>query len=372
MKGDVLYRTLDDLAAFNAAKADPHLFVNLLPKNGTLVIDEVQKVPELLSAIKLVVDNSNRPGQFLLTGSANILTLPTVQESLAGRVGKVRLRPMARGEVLQKKPQFLTDAFDKKFHLPKTQETRDELIDLIFAGGYPEALRLPAKARKDWHNSYIDALIENDLNSYANLRQKDTLADLLKILAAWSSKFMDISAIGAGLALDRRTLANYISALTAFYLIEPVSPWLKTDYERVNKMQKLFMTDTGMMTALLGWKPSFLNEDADKAGKAFETLAFTELAAQIDAFGSEYRLYHYRDREKREIDFLVERDDGHILAIEVKSGLTIRKSDFKPIEWFRANIAKKNPVYGIILYTGRDVMPFGDDCWAIPFSALWG
>jgi predicted AAA+ superfamily ATPase len=365
------YRTLDDVAARQAAESDPHLFVDHAPEQGTLIIDEVQKVPDLLSAIKKVVDKDNRPGQFLVTGSANILSLPTVTESLAGRISKVRLRPLSQGEIVGAKPVFLRQAFAQKFARPKTRFSRNDLINVIFRGGFPEAIRLEGPSRKNWHVDYVDALIEHDLNDVMNIRHVDVMKELVRVLAAWSSKFMDISALGAGLAADRRTLASYISALQAFYIVEAVPAWRKTDYDRVGKQDKIFMADTGMMSALLSWKQADLASDADKAGKAFETFVHNEIAAQIDATEEGYYLYQYRDRDKREIDFLVEGDDHALLAIEVKSGITVRQIDFKYIEWFRDNLAKKSLLVGIVLYAGEEILPFGKNLWAVPFDCMW-
>ena len=197
------------------------------------------------------------------------------------------------------------------------------------------------------------------------------MKDLLKALAAWSSKFMDVSTIGANLAADRRTLASYISALRAFYIVESVPAWQKTDYDRVGKASKLFMVDTGMIAALLNWKTSDFFCGPDKIGKAFETFAYNELAVQIDAAEDAYQLYHYRDKDKREIDFLIERDDRHKLAIEIKSGISIKKSDFRHIEWFRDNLSKGVPVIGVVLYAGDDILPFGKNLWAVPFDCMW-
>ena len=197
------------------------------------------------------------------------------------------------------------------------------------------------------------------------------MKDLLQVLAAWSSKFMDVSAIGANLAADRRTLASYISALRVFYIVESVSAWQKTDYDRVGKASKLFMADTGMIAALLNWKTANFASDADKAGQAFETFAYNELTVQIDAAEDDYQLYHYRDKDKREIDFLIERNDRHRLALEIKSGIGIKKSDFKHIEWFRDNLSKGAPVIGVVLYAGDDILSFGKNLWAVPFDCMW-
>ncbi|MBI3441788.1 MAG: ATP-binding protein [Proteobacteria bacterium] len=365
----VEYRTLDDATLRQAAENDPQGFVESGRKNGTLIIDEVQRVPDILTAVKKVVDQNNRPGQYLLTGSANVQSLPTVQESLAGRVAKIRLRPLSQGEISRREPRFLDRAFSRDFR--SEQHTRKDIVDFAFRGGFPEAVRLPADKRKNWHQDYIDALIERDLKDVANIHKTDVMRELVDILAAWSSKFMIVSDIGAGLALERKTLASYISALEALYLVETVAPWTKTDYDRVGKQSKIFMSDTGMMAALLGWKPEQMQLDSDRAGKMFETFAYNQLAAQIDTHDNMYRLYHYRDREKREIDFLIEREDQSLLGVEVKSGSTVRGGDFQHLRWFEANLTKKGkPFTGIVLYTGESVVPFGDNLWAVPFGAL--
>jgi predicted AAA+ superfamily ATPase len=372
VSGRAAYRTLDDVAVRQAAESDPHLFIDLFSEGKTLIIDEIQKVPDLVPAIKKVVDQNNRPGQFLITGSANILNLPTVTESLAGRIGKVRLRPLSQGEIDGVKPTFIENAFAQNFKRPKNRYSRNDIIGMIFRGGFPEAIRLEGKARRNWHIDYVDALISHDLNDVMNIRQIDVMKDLVTVLAAWSSKFMDISAIGSVFSSDRRTLLNYISALRSFYIVDTVPAWHKTDYDRVGKQDKIFMADTGMMTALLGWKPADLGSDPDKPGKVFETFAYNEIVAQIDASEDVYYLYQYRDREKREIDFIIERGEKNILAIEVKSGITVKKTDFKHIEFFRDHLAQKKTVIGIVLYAGDEILPFGKNFWAIPFDCMWG
>jgi uncharacterized protein len=365
------YLTLDDASTRQSALEDPRLFVAPTTGKDTLIIDEVQKAPDLLPAIKQVVDTDNRPGQFLLTGSANVLTLPTVTESLAGRIGKVRLRPLTQGEVLGARPGFLHNAFAQKFAVPAKRYGRDALTDIVFRGGFPEAMRLAGKARRSWHQDYVDALIEHDLKDVANIRHADVMRDLVKVLAAWSSKFMDIAAIGAGLAVDRRTLSGYVAALQAFHLLESVPAWYKTDYDRVGKQSKLFMADTGMMTALLGWRLDSVGTEGEKIGKVFETLAWNELAAQAEAAEDSFTLYQYRDREKREIDLLIEDDAGDLLAVEIKAGLTVRRKDFAHVEWFKSNLAKRRKVTGVMLYAGPEILPFGDNLWAVPFDGLW-
>jgi len=367
----VEYRTLDDAIFRKAAEEDPHLFVEGILSRRTLIIDEVQKVPDLLSAVKKVADQDNRPGQFLLTGSANIQSLPTVQESLAGRVGNIRLRPLSQGEIGGRKADFLDRAFTQSFRGKTTHYDRHTVIDMAFRGGFPEPVRLGNTQRKGWHADYVDALIAHDLADVAHIRQRHVMRELVEILAAWSSKFLDITKISSGLAIERKTLASYISALQSLYLIEAVPAWNKTDYARVGKQAKLMMTDSGMMTALLGWKPNDLAMDPDKPGKLLETFVHHELSCQIDAAEEACKLYHYRDREKREIDFLIARADRSLLGVEVKSGVTVKGQDFKHLKWFKENLAGTRTFVGLILYAGEVAVPFGKDMWAVPYGNLW-
>ncbi|MEO0443730.1 MAG: ATP-binding protein [Pseudomonadota bacterium] len=366
---DAAYLTLDDTTLEAAAQNDPHTFVKHQSK--TLIIDEIQRVPSLLTAIKKVVDEDNRPGQYLLTGSANIQALPNVQESLAGRVSNIRLRPLSQGEQQQKTPSFLERAFSG--HVDKGSEfyDRDTLLDIALSGGFPESLTLDSLERKAWHLDYIQAMLERDLKDIAKIQRQDAMRELVSVLAAWSSKFMDIASIGKGLSIRRPTVESYISALEALYLVERVRPWTKTDYERVGKQSKLFMTDCGLMASLLGWRMDQIRLDSDRSGKLIETFAFNELASQVDVHKPRYQLYHYRDREKREIDFIIEREDGALLCVEIKAGSSVKNNDFKHIHWFKKHLAKDNPVTGVILYSGEHIAAFGEGLWVVPFGELW-
>ena len=363
------YRTLDDLALRQLAESDPHGFVQHDGK--TLIIDEVQRVPALLSAIKLVVDDDMRPGQYLLTGSANIQSIPGAQESLAGRISKIRLRPLTQGEILGVKPNFLASAFKQSFKKADKVYDRSALIKMGMRGGFPETLKLKSHERPKWHRDYVNALLDRDLKDIAKITRQSAMRELVNILAAWSGKLMDVSAIGAGLSIQRPTVESYINALETLYIVERVSPWTQTDYGRVGKQHKLFMTDGGLMSSILRWNETQVALDADRSGKLIETFAFNELAAQIDASGGLYELSHYRDREQREIDFVVERNDGALLGIEVKAGSALGDGDFKHLKWFQEHIAKDRPFTGIVLYSGVHAGSMGSNLWAVPFGSLW-
>ena len=370
------YRSLDDTAMLEFALYDPKGFVmNRVSKDAhakTMIIDEIQKAPKLVPEIKLVVDRDKRPGQYLLTGSANILTLPTISDSLAGRVKYLRLRPFTVGETLGKKPVFFERAFNGDFPVKITGYNKADIIDLAFRGGYPEAVAINNfRHRKDWHKDYVQAIIERDLKDIANIRRKDTLLSLFGILASWSAKFMELSQISSSLSVNKDTLDSYINILVSMCMFEKVSPWLKTDYERIGKRPKFYAADTGIMASFLGWNQKDVFMDNDRSGKLIETFIFQELAALID-LENKYTLSQYRDRLDREIDFLVERDDGALLGIEVKAGHNVSKSDFKPQEWFAENILKnKKPYTGIILYSGDRTIQFTENMLAVPTAALW-
>ena len=363
------YRTLDDVTLRDAAENDPQNFIK--HRIDTMIIDEVQRVPTLLSAIKKAVDDDTRPGQYLLTGSANIQSLPTVKESLAGRVAKIRLRPLSRGEICGTGSQFIESAFEQSFKSVKKHDDRDAVLEMALMGGFPEPLLLKGRGRKRWHTDYIGAILERDLSEIARIHRKDAMRQLVNVLAAWSGKFMDLSAIGSGLSIQRPTIESYINALEALYLAERINPWTKSDYARIGKQSKLFMADSGLMASLLGWQMDDVRLDPDRSGKLVETFAFNEIMAHIDAADGRYELFHYRDREKREIDFLIEREDNALLGIEIKAGSAVGKNDFKHLRWFQNNLAKKRPFVGIILYTGELPVSFGHDLWAIPFGLLW-
>jgi len=245
------------------------------------------------------------------------------------------------------------------------------MLDIAFRGGFPEAIRLDSNERYQWHRDYISALLARDLLDIARITRHGAMRELVAILAAWSGKFMDISSIGSGLSIRRATIETYINALETLYLVERVQPWTRTDYERVGKQSKLYFADSGLMTSILRWRIPQVELDPDRSGKLIETFLFNELAAQVDASNGKYELFQYRDREQREIDFLIERDDMALLGIEIKTGSVISTSDFKHLRWFKDNIAKNRPFIGIVLYSGEYAGSMGENLWAVPFAALW-
>ena len=383
VSGEAVYRTLDDPRSLGFALDDPVGFVR--HGDGLMVIDEVQRAPDLLLAVKMDVDANQRYGRYLLTGSVHIQSLPTVRESLAGRIRKVRLRPLGEGEVLGGSPGFIRDAFDGAFRLPATRlpatrgtdpgvdaRDRDAYIALAMRGGFPEVVGIEdARDARKWHEDYLAALVDRDLRDIANIGRKDGLVKLVEVLAAWSSKEADISKIGASPPISRPTIESYINALEALYVVERVRPWHSNDYSRITKRDKIFMTDSGFMSSVLKWTFEGVRTDGDLAGKLIETFVFNQLSAILEAQKDTHDLYHYRDRDGREVDLLVQNGNGDILGIEVKAGSVPQRSMLKHLDWFKRNLAAGRNFKGVVLYTGDQVVSYGDDMWAVPIRSLW-
>ncbi len=361
------YRTLDEETFRKSALYDPEGFV--VSDYQTMIIDEIQRAPSLLIAIKKVVDEKNTYGQFLITGSANLSAMPSVHESLAGRIQKIRLRTLTQTEIASEKSDFLKMAFAQNFKAPVICENKAAILEYCFRGGYPEVLTMTQRNRRSWHNDYMDALLSRDLQDIAKIHKFQAMGDLVKILCAWTGKLLDMSALGSNLAISRMTLEAYFNALEILFVVERVSPWIKVDYQRVGRQPKLFLTDSGLICSLLRWQYDQVLLDSDRAGKIFETFIFNELAALVDASLGEFALYHYRDREGREVDFIIEKDDGSVLGIEVKAGSSVGQGDFKHLLWLQKTI--KHPFVGIVLYSGSHVLPFGKNLWAVPMASIW-
>jgi len=360
--------TLDDALVRQAAVGDPTSFVKH-ETGQTLVIDEIQKAPELLEAIKIVVDNDNSRGQYLLTGSANLRFAKKVRDSLAGRLGLVRLRPFSLGELNGNPPRFLEVAFGRNFRASYAPMDKRDVIRAAFVGGYPEVQGLARPDRIDWFQTYTDELLTKDIQDVTEIRKLDALRSVAVWIFAHTAQFFVADELAAKISISKETLHNFFDALKAMYLYDSVPAWAKSDYALVGKRRKFIAADSGLVAGCLRWSEDEVYFDESKNGKLVETWVYNQLAAVGDT-GTDYSIYHYRDNKKREIDFLIERiGDGALLGIEVKSG-TVGKDDFKHLRWFAANLAKGRPFIGIVLYSGERTLSFGDGFYAVPLAAL--
>ena len=366
IKGEI--RSLDDSALLDVANVDPAGFVKR-PPGTTMIVDEVQKAPKLLPEIKRVLDSDNTKGQYLLTGSADIKTLPAVTESLAGRMGTIRLRPLARGEIDGKSPIFFKRAFAEDF--PATVKGFDKaaILEFAFDGGYPEAIGLRPRAKRQWFKAYLDALLLHDIRKLMDVRAYVVLRKMMEAMLARSSKFFTESELTSTLQIKHETFVRFLAILKTLYLIDEIPPWQDSDYADVGKRSKFIAADTGMMASVLNWNIDEAALDGDRSGKIVESWAYNQLAPQLD-INPDYSISQYRDSRKREIDFVVESDDGCVLGIEVKSGSAVGKGDFAHLAWFRDNIVKQRRFIGIVLYTGEHTLPFGKNLYAVPMGTL--
>ena len=358
--------TFDDSIVRGVATGDPHGFVRHA-KGETVVIDETQKVPDILDAVKMVLDKDPSPGQYLLTGSSNLHFAKAVKDSLAGRLGRIRLRPLAFGEIRGGSPDFLRKAFARDFDSFNENLLKRDIIDLAFRGGYPEIQNYSPEDRSNWFETYLDDLLEKDVKDITEIRKLAELRSVAVWLLARTSQFFTVEELSSKAAISKVTALNYMAALKALYIFDSIPSWTKSDYDFIGKREKWIATDSGLVANILGWEEDEVYMDDTRCGKLIETWVYNQLAAMAEAEGG-YSISHYRDNRKREIDFMVERKDGALLGVEVKSGQA-SLDDFKHLKWFAENLAKK-PFTGIVLYSGCQTLRFGEGFYAVPMSAL--
>lgn len=363
--GTMRHVTLDDAMYLKSAQSAPSDFVERVD-GKTLVIDEIQKAPELLDAIKMKLDHCNDKGQYLLTGSSNLRFMKSVKDSLAGRMKTVRLRTLSLGELTGGGGTFLEGAFAHEF-CPGTRLDKRAVIHLAFCGGYPEVQEMDPVDRREWFEDYMTDLLVKDIQDVTEIRKIAALRKVVDWLLAYSSKFFDMNDLCSQAQISKPTADGYLGALKSLYLFDGVEPWSKSDYAKIGKREKRFAADPALMANLLGWNEDKVFYDDDANGKLVETWVYHELASLLDR-SSGYELTQYRDSDKREVDFLIERDDGAILGVEVKAG-KVDSSDFRHLKWFATNMAK-GPFTGIVLYSGAEILPFGANLFAVPLSAL--
>ena len=362
---DFDYVTLDDDK--DIAEADPTGFIKTNKK--TMIIDEIQRVPKLITAIKKAVDIDQRYGHYLITGSTDILNLPSVKESLAGRAKKIRLRPFTYGEFLGLEPNFINRLKKKNFKNNSGFDKR-KIIELAFKGGFPEPLLHQKEINtKDWYIDYTDLILDNDLKYIANIKRQSKLRMLFKIINAYSSKYITKSDVARELAVSRITLDEYLTVLERVYLIDGISSWYKRDYASTQDKIKYFICDTGLMCSILNWNQVEVYKDSDKSGKLTETFVYNQIAPQIE-LEPDMTLTHWRDSRKREIDFIIESSE-EIFGIEVKSGTDFKPDMFKHLKWFQQNLVHDKKFTGIILYTGERVAKIQDGMFVVPINNLW-
>lgn len=364
------YISFDDHDLLTAAKDDPAGFVQGLP--SPVILDEVQRAPEILLPIKVAVDRERKPGRFLLTGSANLLLLPSVQESLAGRMEIVQLYPLTemekRGSRKSLLESLLTGAI--KTSITSGQNVAAGIPEAICQGGYPEPLlRTPARARQ-WHKQYLNAIIQRDVKDVAAIRDQNELLRLMEMLGYRTASLLNISNLAVDLGIDRTTVEKYLAVLERLYLIRRLPAWHRNQAKRLVKTPKVHMIDSGLAATLNGLSIEDWRTEETVFGKLLESFVVQQIICQAGWAYPELQFSHYRDKDQIEVDLIIEKGRD-VWAVEIKRAASIQEKDGAGL----ARISAQTGKYfrgGILLYSGVNCLPLKiNKCFAVPLTWLW-
>lgn len=361
--------SLDDEGTADAARSDPAGFIADI--DGPVAIDEIQRAPELLLAIKRRLDDNRARGQFLLTGSANILSLPTVADALPGRIEYLTLWPLAQGELRGVREGFIDEIFAGRFpKLTAEPVGRGAIAPVLVTGGYPEARGRSARSRTRFFSSYLASIIGRDIDDIANVRNVENVERLLSVIAARSGGLTSFNGIGNDLGLDAKTVRSHTKILEDLFLVRQLKPWHVNLGSRQIKSSKTYVVDSGLLAHLIGTDERRIAEDGTVAGTMLESFIAMELLRQADWAERPVQLFHYRDKQQREVDVVLERHDGDVVGIEIKASATPASGDFAGLQHLRDKLGSRFKA-GVLLHLGADTLPFGDRLAAVPVGGLW-
>ncbi len=363
------YVSFDDEAVCAAARDDPIDFVDALPARS--ILDDVQRVPEILTSLKAAIDRRRTAGRFILTGSTNILCVPALADSLAGRMAILRLHPLAQCEIEGVRSRFLAKLFGGTFTAGIADRLGADLADRIAAGGYPAALarRMPGR-RGAWYRDYVETQIQRDVRDLSRIRSRDTLPKLLGLAAARTARLVNVADLAAPFELTRQTIHEHVTLLERVFLLERLPSWHSNQLGRLVKRAKLHVGDTGVACALLGVDAAALGAGRPALGSMLESFVLQELRRQA-SFGPEpLGFFHFRDRDDFEVDIVIERGQAAVAGVEVKAAATVNEADLRGLRKLR-EAAGKRFVAGIVLYDGSATIRFRDGLFAVPVRKLW-
>ena len=366
---DTRYLSLDDELTLMSAREDP---VGMIRSLDRAVIDEIQRAPALLLAIKKSVDEDRRPGRFLLTGSANLMALPTVVDSLAGRMETLLLLPLSQSEIERQSANWLDRVFAGRIPEQGSQALGADLVDRVLRGGYPEAIsRSSPRRRTAWARQYIDALMQRDVRDVSGIEKLDQLPRFLRALAQMAGQMCNYSQLGGQVGLDSKTAAKYVGVFEQMYLLRRADVWARNRLNRVVKTPKLQFLDSGLLAALLDLTAQEVQQNRTRFGSVLESFVYGELLKATTTAEGRYSLMYYRDADKVEVDVVIENAAGQLIGVEVKASATVRESDVRGLRKL-ARLAGDQFKLGILLYDGDETLPLGDNIWAAPLATLWG
>ncbi len=364
------YLTLDDAGVLAAVREDPSGF--LAAVEGPIVLDEVQRAPGLFLAIKTAVDRDRRAGRFLLTGSANVMQLPRLSESLVGRMEVLTLWPMSQGEIEAVKEDFIDVVFsDVLWNKIKIRENMSELVGRMLRGGYPAVLSRTSEARqKAWFGSYITTILQRDVRDLANIEGLTQLPRLLTLLAARAASLLNFSELSRSIAFPQTTLKRYLALLESTFMVQTLPAWSGNLGKRLVKAPRLILNDTGLLAYLLGLSRERLADNTTLVGPLLQNFVVMELRKQVPWSRTQAQLFHFRTQTGHEVDLLLEDAAGRLVGIEIKARATINSRDFKGLRAL-AEATGRRFHRGVVLYTGAETIPFGERFHALPVSVLW-
>ena len=372
------YVTFDDPSALEFAIQDPLGFVDQLPEFA--VVDEIQLAKSIFRPLKLAVDSRKLPGRFVLTGSAQASLMGDLSDALVGRLALVRMYPLAQCEINQQIDQISFELrHDSLFSMLARKNQPDfagsskplgrTLAKMITSGGFPEPLQLNETQRGSWNLDYMNTIVERDIRSLTTIRKYDAIPNLLSAAAVQTATLFNLERLGSTLSLSRPTIQEFVSVLARLFLIEYLPAWSSNQLTRLIKSPKIYMSDTGLACALLRVDEDALWQDRRLFGRMVENLVFHELVRQASWQPNPPALFHYRDKDQVEVDFIMEHADRTITGIEVKASRSVTKSDFKGLRKVANATSRFN--LGVVLYDGEWVIPFEPNMFAVPLRRLF-
>jgi predicted AAA+ superfamily ATPase len=321
--------------------------------------------------LKTAIDRKRVAGRFMLTGSANVLLVPKLADSLAGRMQILRLHPLAQCELARRAPAFLDVLFRGGFKTRQTERLAGQLAERIAAGGYPAALARPTeKRRATWYRDYLEALVQRDVRDLARISALDALPRLLSLAAAQTARLLNVADLATPFQLSRPTIRDYVTLLERVFLLETLPPWHSNRLSRLVKTPKLHLGDSGLACALLGVDAASLAAHRPLLGQLLETFVFQELRRQASWRDEPIGFFHFRDKDGAEVDIVLERGARELVGVEVKASATVTVADFRGMRKLR-EAAGKRFAAGVVLYDGEITASFGDGFFAVPLRALW-
>jgi predicted AAA+ superfamily ATPase len=363
-------RFLDEAPVRAAALADPALFVR---HSGLLVIDEVQRAPDLFLAIKHEVDTDSRPGRFLLTGSARLTGLRDIPDLLPGRSETIELYPLSQGEIDRRPDGFVAAVLRHgvALRVPASDLRRDDYLERALRGGYPEAVRRTDTGRRArFFESYISDLVNRDVRQLTDIERPADMRRLVNLVAASTGSLAVPASMASRLQVPASTVKRYLDLLDLLFVTHRIPAWSSNLATRAVATPKLLLTDSGLAAHLTGMSLRRARQPTALVGPLIETFVLGELARQLSLADQPVRLYHYRDRDHYEVDAVLEAPSGEVIACEVKAAETVRSDDFRGIQRLARRLGDQLTA-GIVLYAGGQALPFGERLRAWPISALW-